>query len=364
MNIVLRILRPLFQNHLAGLDLARLKRHQGAQPFCQPGRPMDIAQLEAGIVKGDRRALSRGITLVESSRADHRAAASELLERLKGNGRQALRVGLSGTPGVGKSTFIEGFGTMLTGMGQRVAVLAVDPSSTRSGGSILGDKTRMELLSRNPAAFIRPSPSQTHLGGVARRTREAVALCEAAGFGTVLIETVGVGQSETVVAEMSDLFLLLLAPAGGDELQGVKRGIMEIADIILVNKADGDLKAAATRTCADYAGALRLLRKRPQDPEGFPKALMVSALEETGLRAAWDEMRALTDWRREHGHFDGRRAVQAEYWFGEEVRRALLAQLDTADARAAMKRLGAKVAAGEMIPNVAAEALLREIGRR
>ena len=272
---------------------------------------MDIAELGDSILKGDRRALSRAITLVESRRADHRAQAAELLDRLAVAGRQALRGGLSGTPGVGKSTFIESFGMMLIGRGLRVAVLAVDPSSARSGGSILGDKTRMDRLARERSAFIRPSPSQSHLGGVARRTREAVALCEAAGFDVVLIETVGVGQSETVVAEMSDLFLLLLAPAGGDELQGVKRGIMEMADLILVNKADGDLKPVATRTCSDYAGALRLLRKRPQDPEGFPKAMTVSAVEETGLEGAWDEMQALSDWRRENGFFDARRADQA-----------------------------------------------------
>src|SRR6056297_1397772 len=248
---------------------------------------MDSAQLSEKIIKGDRRALARAITLIESARADHREQAIDLLERLKDTNRQAIRVGLSGTPGVGKSTFIESFGTMLTGRGLRVAVLAVDPSSTRSGGSILGDKTRMERLSRDPDAFIRPSPSQSELGGVARRTREAAHLCAAAGFDIVLIETVGVGQSETAVAHMTDLFVLLLAPAGGDELQGDKRGIMEIADIILVNKADGALKPQAMRTCADYAGALRLLRKRPQDPEGFPKALTVSALETGGLAEAW-----------------------------------------------------------------------------
>ena len=212
---------------------------------------------------------------------------------------QALRIGLSGTPGVGKSTFIEAFGLMLTAEGLRVAVLAVDPSSARSGGSILGDKTRMERLSRDPRAFIRPSPARSTLGGVARRTREAVALCEAAGFDVVLIETVGVGQSETMVAELCDLFVLLMAPAGGDELQGVKRGIMEMADLILVNKADGALKPVASRTAADYAGALRLLRRRPQDPEGFPKALIVSALTGDGLTAAWDQMQTLTDWRRQ-----------------------------------------------------------------
>lgn len=321
---------------------------------------MDIAQLSDRIIKGDRRALSRAITLIESGRADHRLEAGELMEALKGQG-QAIRVGLSGTPGVGKSTFIEAFGTMLTAQGLRVAVLAVDPSSTRSGGSILGDKTRMERLSRDPNAFIRPSPSQSHLGGVARRTREAVAVCEAAGFDVVLIETVGVGQSETVVAEMSDLFILLLAPAGGDELQGVKRGIMEMADMILVNKADGDLKAAATRTCSDYTGALRLLRKRPQDPEGFPKAMMVSAQQEEGLKSAWDEMTALVDWRRENGHFDARREAQARYWFNEEVKQGLLAQLETPEAKAAMAQAAEDVAEGRATPTNAARELLERL---
>ncbi|MCD1626793.1 MAG: methylmalonyl Co-A mutase-associated GTPase MeaB [Paracoccaceae bacterium] len=323
---------------------------------------MDMTELAARIMAQDRRALARAITLVESSRADHREQTTELIEILRaGSDKQALRIGLSGTPGVGKSTFIESFGLMLLGEGLRVAVLAVDPSSARSGGSILGDKTRMEHLSREPNAFIRPSPARSHLGGVARRTREAVALCEAAGFDLVLIETVGVGQSETVVAEMSDLFLLLLAPAGGDELQGVKRGIMEMADLILVNKADGDLKPAAQRTCADYAGALRLLRKRPQDPEGYPKAMTVSALQVEGLGVAWSEMQKLVAWRRETGHFDGRRAAQAEYWFGQEVRQGLLAQLDEPEPRERMQTLGHDVALGRITATAAALVMLEEL---
>jgi LAO/AO transport system kinase len=323
---------------------------------------MDIAELAAGVAAGQRRALARAITLVESARADHRAQALDLLQRL-GTTTQALRIGLSGTPGVGKSTFIESFGLMLTAQGLRVAVLAVDPSSARSGGSILGDKTRMERLSRDPMAFIRPSPSQAQMGGVARRTREAVALCEAAGFDVVLIETVGVGQSETVVAELCDIFTLLLAPAGGDELQGVKRGIMEMADLILVNKADGDLKPAALRTCADYAGALRLLRRRPQDPDGFPKATTVSALSEDGLAGAWSEMRALADWRRGHGHWQARRAAQARHWFEEEVRQGLLAALTREPAAGLMHSLGAKVAEGRQTPEAAAAELLSLLGR-
>jgi LAO/AO transport system kinase len=323
---------------------------------------MDIAELATALQAQDRRSLARAITLVESGRADHRAQALDLLGRLD-PARQALRIGLSGTPGVGKSTFIESLGLMLTARGLRVAVLAVDPSSARSGGSILGDKTRMERLSRDPRAFIRPSPSQAQMGGVARRSREAVALCEAAGFDVVLIETVGVGQSETVVAQLCDLFLLLLAPAGGDELQGVKRGIMEMADIILVNKADGELKSAALRTCADYAGALHLLRRRPQDPEGFPKAMTVSALQDEGLKTAWNEVETLIQWRREHGHWQARRAAQAQHWFGEEVRRGLLAVLDRDPAKGVMAQLGGEVAEGKSSPEAAAARLLGLLGK-
>jgi len=308
---------------------------------------------------GDRRSLARAITLIESGRADHRVQADALLADLATSGRQALRIGLSGTPGVGKSTFIEALGMRLTARHLRVAVLAVDPSSARSGGSILGDKTRMERLSRDPRAFIRPSPSQTNLGGVARRTREAVAVCEAAGFDVVLIETVGVGQSETMVAGMSDAFVLLLAPAGGDELQGVKRGIMELADLILVNKADGDLLPVATRTCADYAGALRLLRKREGDAPGFPKALMVSAVDETGLEDAWAAMTELTDWRKSNGFWDSRRATQARDWFEDEVRAGLLAHLHADPAIKDALATGARdVAHGTTSPRAAARAVL------
>ena len=319
---------------------------------------MDTDELANRVIAGDRRALARAITLVESAREDHRAQAAKLLERLAKSGREALRIGLSGTPGVGKSTFIEAFGMMLTGQGLKVAVLAVDPSSTRSGGSILGDKTRMERLSREPNAFIRPSPSQTQLGGVARRSREAVAVCEAAGFDVVLIETVGVGQSEIMVAAISDLFVLLLAPAGGDELQGVKRGIMEIADLILVNKADGDLKAQATRTCADYAGALRLLRHRAQDAPGFPRALCVSALTGAGLDSAWEAMQELANWRKTNGFWQENRQIQARSWFEEELRNGLLARLEAPEIRKAKETLAGQVMAGGLSPVAAAQELL------
>ncbi len=323
---------------------------------------MGMDDLAEKVAAGDRRALARAVTLVESTRPDHQAQALALLDCLRGLNRQALRIGLSGTPGVGKSTFIEAFGMMLVEAGLRVAVLAVDPSSARSGGSILGDKTRMDRLSREKAAFIRPSPSSAALGGVARRTREAVSLCEAANFDVVLIETVGVGQSETMVAQMCDLFVLLLAPAGGDELQGVKRGIMEMADIILVNKADGDLKATATRTVADYAGALRLLRKRPYDPEDFPKALAVSAVEGGGLDQAWSEMQALAAWRKDHGHWDQTRAAQAAHWFEQEVREGLLARLtQDADVKAQMRVQAEAVARGETTATAAAREILQKL---
>lgn len=323
---------------------------------------MDVNELAAQVAQGDRRGLARAITLVESARPDHRALAVDLLDRLARLDRQAVRIGLSGTPGVGKSTFIEAFGRHLTGQGLRVAVLAVDPSSARSGGSILGDKTRMDLLARDPRAYIRPSPSQAHLGGVARRSRESVALCEAAGFDVVLVETVGVGQSETLVAGMTDLFVLLLAPAGGDELQGVKRGIMEMADLILVNKADGDLKPAAMRTVADYAGALRLLRKRAQDPEGFPRVLPVSAVAGDGIAQAWDDMQTLATWRRTNGHWASTRASQARAWFEDEVRQALLARLTGDPALVArMDNTGARVAEGRLSPGAAAAEILSHL---
>jgi LAO/AO transport system kinase len=327
--------------------------------------PDEIEDLASRVRAGERRALARAITLVESTRADHRSDALALMDALK-RPRQsaAVRIGLSGTPGVGKSTFTEALGMMLIGRGLKVAVLAVDPSSARSGGSILGDKTRMEQLSRQAAAFIRPSPSRSALGGVARRTREAIALCEAAGFDVILVETVGVGQSETMVADMTDIFLLLLAPAGGDELQGVKRGIMEIADLILINKADGDLKSTALRTCADYAGALRLLRKRAKDPEGFPKALPVSAATGDGIDAAWAEVEALADWRRETGFWGETRARQSRSWFEDEVKSGLLARLEAdPDIQRLRARLASRVEEGKISPERAADEVLAALGK-
>jgi len=316
----------------------------------------DPVTLAEAVALGDRRALARAITLVESARPDHRERAEALLAALPR--REALRLGLSGTPGAGKSTLIETLGMMLTEGGKRVAVLAVDPSSTRSGGSILGDKTRMERLARAPLAFIRPSPAGGQLGGVARRTREALALCEAAGFDVVVVETVGVGQSETLVADMTDVFALVLAPHGGDDLQGVKRGVMEAADLILVNKADRDA-AAANRTKGDYAAALRLMRRRAQDPEGYPAVMTVSATEGAGLGEAWDAVERLWAWRRAAGHLERVRAEQRLRWFEEELVAQALARLHR-DPRlvAALPGLRAEVEAGRLpAPEAARRAL-------
>ena len=311
---------------------------------------------------GERRALARAITLVESTRPDHRAAAQALLERLGDHGSVARRIGLSGTPGVGKSTFIEAMGLRLVDAGEKVAVLAVDPSSSRSGGSILGDKTRMEQLSRHPSAFIRPSPSDGTLGGVARRTREAIQLVEAAGYGTVLVETVGVGQSETMVAEMTDIFVLLLAPAGGDELQGVKRGIMEIADLIVVNKADGDLKAQAEMTRTEYTGALHLMRRRAGDADGFPKALTCSAATGAGLTEVWEAIVDLHAWRASQGHLTRRRTAQAVNALNLSVHNgALAAILGQPEIGAALTRAEDAVRSGRQTPEAAASAVIAQI---
>jgi LAO/AO transport system kinase len=300
---------------------------------------------------GDRRALARAITLVESTRADHREEAVALLDDLMPATGAATRVGISGAPGAGKSTFIETLGLHLVDDGHRVAVLAVDPSSTRTGGSILGDKTRMEELSRRPNAFIRPSPSGGTLGGVARRTREALLVCEAAGFDVVLVETVGVGQSEVAVASMVDLFVLLLAPGAGDELQGVKRGIVELADLVVVNKADGALLELARHTAADYAHALHLV--------GPAQVLLASALEGTGIAEVWSAVEEHERAARASGALMDRRAAQAREWMWSEVTETIVDRV-RADARAHrdIDALEADVAAGRVSPAAAARRLL------
>ncbi len=320
-------------------------------------RSADTAALAEGVRGGDRRALARAITLVESNRADHRADAEALEAGLLPHSGQSVRIGISGVPGVGKSTFIEAFGMALIGEGHRVAVLAVDPSSKRSGGSILGDKTRMEQLARSPDAFIRPSPTGGTLGGVARRTREAVLVCEAAGFDVVIVETVGVGQSETAVADLVDLFLLLLLPGAGDELQGLKKGIVELADLLVVNKADGELEAAAGRAAAEYRGAINLLAAGGGD--WTPPVLTCSSLTGRGIPEVWAEIERFRAAFGPSGAIARKRAGQARAWMWNEVSEVLLARLKANPAVA--ERLGdleAGVMSGTLTPAAAARRLL------
>ena len=308
------------------------------------------ATVEA-IAAGDRRALARAITLVESTRADHRTQAVALLNAIAPIA-SAFRIGITGTPGVGKSTFIETFGLHLVrNHGLRVAVLAVDPSSTRTGGSILGDKTRMAELAREPHAFIRPTASGGTLGGVARRTREVVRLVEAAGYDVVLVETVGVGQSETAVANLTDAFVLLVAPAGGDELQGVKRGIMELADLVVVNKCDGDLQAQARATLSDYSSALRLMR--PSSTNWTPVAIPASALTGVGVADVWTTLTELRSSRAVEQM--ERRAAQERSWLWVEVTERVT---DALRADASIRQLEADVLAGSLSTSSAVEAIV------
>jgi len=274
----------------------------------------------SGVLEGDRRSVAKTITLLESRRGDHVELGRRVLELLVPHSGSALRVGISGPPGVGKSTTIEALGLQLIEQGQRVAVLAVDPSSPVSGGSILGDKTRMAELSQHPAAYIRPSPSGGTLGGVAHRTREAMLVCEAAGFDVVLVETVGVGQSEAEVASMVDFFLVLLQPGGGDDLQGIKKGVLELADALVVNKADGPYLEVAKQTQHDYAQALMLLRSKSswQTP-----VLLVSALQRTGLEELWQKVEEHRTTMSESGEFQARRRDQARAWLWRLIRDGL-----------------------------------------
>ena len=313
--------------------------------------------LRAPLLAGDRRALARAITLVESTREDHRERADALLTGLLPHTGRSVRLGITGVPGVGKSTFIERFGLTLIERGHKVAVLAVDPSSKRTGGSILGDKTRMELLSRDPRAFIRPSPAGTTLGGVARRTREAMLLTEAAGHDVVIVETVGVGQSETAVADMVDMFVLLLLPAGGDDLQGIKKGVVELADLLVVNKADGELAPAASRSVADYQHALRLLH--PATARWTPEVRTCSALEGRGIVEVWQTIERYRTAMGDAG-IAGRRATQARAWLWNELGETLLSALRRhPDVKRRLGALERDVERGQTTPSAAARALLK-----
>jgi LAO/AO transport system kinase len=317
----------------------------------------DVGSLAAAVRQGDRRALGRAITLIESRRPADRQSARELLDHLAPYAGNSIRIGISGAPGAGKSTFIESLGNHLIDEGHRVAVLAVDPSSALSGGSILGDKTRMEILSRRTEAFIRPSPSGDTLGGVARRTRETMQIVEAAGFNIVLVETVGVGQSETEVARMTDMFMLLLLPGGGDELQGIKRGIVELADLIIVNKADGDTKAPAQRTAADYRNALHLLHPRSENWQVPVESY--SARDGDRTADMWAIVEAFKAAMTSSGEFEEHRAAQALDWMWSEVTDSLLDLLRHNTAvRDQVKALEAAVNAGDTSPVAAAQRLV------
>ena len=334
--------------------MARKRSAAAATPKPKDSVGADLAE---AVLAGDRRALARAITLVESSRRDHRAEADALLARLLPASGGAVRLGISGVPGVGKSTFIEAFGLHLIGAGHRVAVLAVDPSSRRSRGSILGDKTRMEELSRAEAAFIRPSPSGGTLGGVARRTREALLVCEAAGFDVIVVETVGVGQSEAAVADLVDMFLLLMQPGAGDELQGFKRGNIELADAIVVNKADGELAAAAERAAAEYQGALQFLR--PPRRGWRPPVVLCSAVTGKGIGEVWDTVARFREAMTASGDLEAKRAEQARAWMWGEVSETLLASLRAhPEVAAELPDLEAAVREGRMTPTAAAERVL------
>ncbi|THF56223.1 methylmalonyl Co-A mutase-associated GTPase MeaB [Pseudothauera rhizosphaerae] len=312
-----------------------------------------------GVLARQLRPLAKTITLIESRRDDHQARAHAVLEALLPHTGGAMRVGISGVPGVGKSTFIEALGLYLIEQGLRVAVLAVDPSSTLTGGSILGDKTRMELLSQNPAAFIRPSPSAGSLGGVAEKTRETLLVCEAAGFDVVIVETVGVGQSETAVSNMTDIFCLLQLPNAGDDLQGIKKGIIELADLVVVNKADIDL-AAATRAQAQLKTALHMLR--PASPNWSPPVLTLSALQKNGIAEFWATVCDYRAAMSRSGEFDAKRRHQAQAWMWDLIDAGLRARFRShPQVRAELPVLTAAVERGDTTPAAAALRLLQHL---
>jgi LAO/AO transport system kinase len=328
-------------------------RHQPAIP--------DPADLARGIRAHERAVIARAITLIESRRADHQKAARRLVQELLPSTGKAIRVGITGAPGVGKSTTIDALGTFLTGRGQNVAVLAVDPSSARSGGSILADKTRMPRLAANANAFVRPSPASGTLGGVAAKTREAMLICEAAGYDVVLVETIGTGQSETMVADMTDFFLVLMLPGAGDELQGLKKGVVEIADMIAINKADGDNVKRAKAAAAEYRAALHILS--PRSPNWSPPVVTFSALTGAGIAELWENVLDHRERTSKTGEFDARRCEQQVKWMWAMLEDRVFARLKSDPAlKARLPRIEAAVAAGRMSPAVAVEEIASALG--
>ena len=323
-------------------------------------RNLDVPALLEGIREGNTPILAQAITLIESTREEDRKKARELVSACLPLSGNSIRIGITGVPGVGKSTFIEAFGKYLTSSGHKLAVLAIDPSSEKTKGSILGDKTRMETLSNDPHAFIRPSPSGGSLGGVARKTRETVILCEAAGFDTIFIETVGVGQSETTVYSMTDFFLLLMLAGAGDALQGIKRGIMEISDLHVIHKADGNNVGKALQARSLYQGALQLF---PPSASGWkPLALTASSLEETGLEKILETILDYMRLTKENGFFQKKRAEQAVYWMRESIDYHLLSQFyDNSHIKKILPEMEKKVREGLVDPFNAASELLKKI---
>ncbi len=319
-----------------------------------------IENLQTGILQSDRALLARAITLIESSHPDHQRQAQDLLLALLPHTGKAQRIGITGVPGVGKSTTIESLGLYLTKLGKRVAVLAVDPSSSRSGGSILGDKTRMQNLSVDPNAFIRPSPTSGTLGGVTKKTRETMALCEAAGFDVILVETVGVGQSETAVSEMVDFFLCLMLPGAGDELQGIKKGVLEIADMIAVNKADGDNETRAQQAASEYRAALHILK--PQSPNWSPPVITISGLTGKGLDQLWQNILDHSQALSKSGEWEEKRAGQAVKWMHEMVEHQLLSVLkEEVSLVELIARCEQDVREGNLTPSLAAQKIFDAI---
>lgn len=324
-------------------------------------RSADTSTLARGIRAGDRAAVARAITLIESTRADHRKQALALVQELLPETGNAVRVGITGAPGVGKSLTIDTLGTYLTAQGRKVAVLAVDPSSVRSGGSILGDKTRMARLANDPNAFIRPSPTAGTLGGVAANTREAMLICEAAGFDVVLVETVGIGQSEIAAADMTDFFMVLLLPGAGDQLQGLKKGVIELADMVAVNKADGDNVKRATAAAAEYRAALQILS--PRSPNWAPPVVTYSALAGTGIAELWAQVLAHRTRLSASGEFKTRRREQQLKWMWTMLEQRLIARLHATGAiKAKLKKIEAAVTDGSLSPAMAADEIAAALG--
>ena len=322
---------------------------------------LSVSDYVDGVLNCDRALLAQAITLIESLNDDHRATADAVLNELLIQNQDSIRIGITGVPGVGKSTFIESFGKQLTSLDHKVAVLAVDPTSSRTGGSILGDKTRMQELSRDKNAFIRPSPTSGTLGGVTRVTRETIILCEAAGFDVILVETVGVGQSEIMVSQMVDFFLALMLPGAGDELQGIKKGILEIADMIAVNKADGEMKNAANRAVMEYQHALDILN--PKSANWKPRSLSCSAFTGDGLAAIWE---TICDYKRllkDAGEWQEKRKSQQVEWMWAIIRERILSKIETNEkVQSLVPQLELQVAESKLTPALAALEILTVIG--